>query len=142
MIFERVLSASDCSDDGDDNSDHDLTPCNPSPSLPGFWASATGGGGGGGGRHIDDDDVEENWLCHVDKVTNEPTNYGLLSAFGAFSKLFEELKVKTCVITQDAAAELSKDRTSIGQDLVKLATDQLQVLTDILSDDYCFPHVW
>ena len=133
-IHFAIFSASDCSDDGE-NSDHDLTPCNPSPSLPGFWSSA-------GARPIDHDDVEENWLMHIDKVTNEPTNYGLLSTFGAFAKLFEELKVKTCVITQDASVELSKDRTSIGEELVRLASDQLQVLTDILSDEYKFPHVW
>ena len=40
-----------------------------------------------------ENDVEENWLAHVDRVTNQPSNKGLLSTFGAFSKLFEELKV-------------------------------------------------
>ena len=86
--------------------------------------------------------MEEAWLAHVDRVTNEPTNRGLLTTFGAFSKLFEELKVKTCVITQDASVELSKERTSIDKELIEVASDQLQALTDVLSEEYKFPHVW
>ena len=55
---------------------------------------------------------------------------------------FRGLQVKTCVITQDASVELSKERTTIGKDLIEVASDQLQALTDVLSEEYKFPHVW
>ena len=79
--------ASDCSDDGE-LSDHDLTPCNPSPSFPLHGWAALGGAGRGNGTCVDHDDIEEDWRNHVQNVTNDPTNDMLLSTFVAFGKLF------------------------------------------------------
>ena len=76
------ISASDCSDDGE-MSDHDLTPCNPSPSLHQLM------GWGIAGRPVDHDDIEEDWRNHVHNVTNDPNNEALLSTFVAFGKLFD-----------------------------------------------------
>ena len=75
-----------------------LYPSLPSASAAAVAAAAAAAGydpSSGVGVGVDTSattDVEENWLAHVDKVTNEPSNKGLLSTFGAFSKLFEELK--------------------------------------------------
>ena len=80
-------SASDCSDDGE-LSDHDLTPCNPSPSFPVHGWAALSGAGRGSGACMDHDDIEEDWRNHVQNVTNDPTNETLLSTFVAFGKLF------------------------------------------------------
>ena len=53
---------------------------------------------------------------------------------------FQDLKVKTCVLNQDSAVQLSK--TSLDADHVALAIGQLHKLTDILSEDYRYPFVW
>ncbi len=91
----------------DDLSDHDLTPCNASPSLSQLmnWGSGGGpgaadgvGGAGGGGRHFDDD-FEERWKEHVHSVmqkggaaeaaaAHNDGNEKLLKTFDAFGKLF------------------------------------------------------
>ena len=83
-MFRR---ASD-SDDGE-LSDHDLTPCNPSPSFPVHGWAALSGASRGGGTCLDHDDIEEDWKNHVQNVTNDPTNETLLATFVAFGKLFE-----------------------------------------------------
>ena len=84
FMFRR---ASD-SDDGE-LSDHDLTPCNPSPSFPVHGWAALSGASRGGGTCIDHDDIEEDWRNHVQNVTNDPTNETLLATFVAFGKLFD-----------------------------------------------------
>jgi len=134
-------SASDCSDDGE-LSDHDLTPCNPSPSFPLHGWAALGGAGRGNGACIDHDDIEEDWRNHVQNVTNNPTNEMLLSTFVAFGKLFNELKDKVCVLTQDASVELTKEKSTWNQELIDTASEHLQTLTDILSEEFLYPHVW
>ena len=134
-------SASDNSDD-EELSDHDLTPCNPSPSFPLHGWAALGGAGRGSGTCLDHDDIEEDWRNHVQNVTNDPTNETILSTFVAFGKLFNELKDKVCVLTQDASVELTKENSTWNQDLINTAADHLQTLTDILSEDFQYPHVW
>ena len=61
-------SASDCSEDGE-LSDHDLTPCNPSPSFPVHGWATLGGSGRGNGACLEHDDIEEDWRNHVQNVT-------------------------------------------------------------------------
>ena len=134
-------SASDCSEDGE-LSDHDLTPCNPSPSFPVHGWATLGGSGRGNGACLEHDDIEEDWRNHVQNVTNDPTNETLLSTFVAFGKLFNELKDKTCVMTQDASVELTKENSTWNQELINAAAEHLQTLTDILSEDFKYPHVW
>jgi hypothetical protein len=43
-------------------------------------------------------------------------------------------------LTQDSAVQLSK--TSLDPEHVSSAVGHLQVLTDILSEDYRYPFVW
>ena len=63
--------------------------------------------------------------------------------FVSFGKLFDELKAKTCVITQDSVVQLSREKcTSFSPILLATITEQLQNLTDILSEDIAYPHVW
>jgi hypothetical protein len=50
------------------------------------------------------------------------------------------LKIKTCVLNQDSAVQLSK--TSLDPDHVTAAIGHLQQLTDLLSDEYRYPFVW
>ena len=38
--------------------------------------------------------------------------------------------------------QLSKEKVAFSQDLVNVITEQLQNLTDILSEDIAYPHVW
>lgn len=123
------------SSDDDDVSDHDLTPCNPSPNMSQLI-------GWGMGRIADQDDIEEGWRNHVQKVIEEANNQSILMTFVSFGKLFDELKAKTCVITQDSVVQLSKDKVAFSPDLVMTITEQLQNLTDILSEDIAYPHVW
>ena len=118
----------------DDVSDHDLTPCNASPNMPHIW---------GLGRIPDQDDIEEGWRNHVQKVNDEANNQNILMTFVSFGKLFDELKAKTCVITQDSVVQLSREKSTIfNPNLVMIITEQLQNLTDILSEDIAYPHVW
>ena len=60
--------------------------------------------------------------------------------------LFQELRLKTCLLTQDAVMSLAKDKSSNKsgqqQDLLKAVTENLQELTDIVSEVACFPYVW
>ena len=121
-------------DEDDDMSDHDLTPCNPSPNMLMCW--------GMGGRIADQDDIEESWRAHVQKVNEEANNQSIMVTFVSFGKLFDELKAKTCVITQDSVVQLSKEKSAFSPDLVHNIMDQLQNLTDILSEDISYPHVW
>ncbi len=123
------------SDDEDDVSDHDLTPCNPSPNMSQLmgWSE---------GRIADKNEIEEGWRNHVQTVIEKANNVTILVTFVGFGKLFDDLKSKTCVITQDSAVELSKEKVAFSQDLVKTTTEQLQNLTDILSEDIPYPHVW
>ena len=115
-------------------SDHDLTPCNPSPNLLIPWGIS--------GRIADQNDIEEGWRAHVQKVNEEANNQSILVTFVSFGKLFDELKAKTCVITQDSVVQLSKEKSAFSPDLVRNIMDQLQNLTDILSEDISYPHVW
>ena len=115
-------------------SDHDLTPCNPSPNLLIPWGLS--------GRIADQNDIEEGWRAHVQKVNEEANNQSILVTFVSFGKLFDELKAKTCVITQDSVVQLSKEKSAFSPDLVRNIMDQLQNLTDILSEDISYPHVW
>ena len=115
-------------------SDHDLTPCNPSPNMLIPWGIS--------GRIADQNDIEEGWRAHVHKVNEEANNQSILVTFVSFGKLFDELKAKTCVITQDSVVQLSKEKAAFSPDLVRNIMDQLQNLTDILSEDISYPHVW
>merc|ERR1712223_309753 len=129
-------SDTESSDEDDDVSDHDLTPCNASPNMSQLL------GWGIGGRLVNQDDIEEGWKNHVKKVNEDANNQTILITFVCFGKLFVELKAKTCVITQDSVVQLSKEKVAFSQDLVNVITDQLQNLTDILSEDIAYPHVW
>ena len=91
---------------------------------------------------VNQDDIEEGWKNHVKKVNEDANNQTILITFVCFGKLFDELKAKTCVITQDSVVQLSKEKVAFSQDLVNVITDQLQNLTDILSEDIAYPHVW
>ena len=91
---------------------------------------------------VNQDDIEEGWRNHVQKVIEEANNQTILITFVSFGKLFDELKNKTCVITQDSVVQLSKEKVAFSQDLVNITTEQLQNLTDILSEDIAYPHVW
>ena len=46
------------------------------------------------------------------------------------------------MITQDSVVQLSKEKVAFSQELVTVITEQLQNLTDILSEDILYPHVW
>ena len=46
------------------------------------------------------------------------------------------------MLTQDASVELTKEKSTWNQELIISATDHLQTLTDILSEDFQYPHVW
>ena len=63
-----------------------------------------------------------------------------------WSWFFQELRLKTCLLTQDAVMSLAKDKSSNKsgqqQDLLKAVTENLQELTDIVSEVACFPYVW
>ena len=91
---------------------------------------------------MNQDDIEDSWRTHVQKVTEEANNQNILVTFVSFGKLFDELKAKTCVITQDSVVELSKEKVAFSAELVVNITEQLQNLTDILSEDILYPHVW
>lgn len=78
------------------------------------------------------DDIEEGWKNHVQKVIEEANNQTILTTFVSFGKLFDELKAKTCVITQDSVVQLSKEKVAFSQDLVSITTEQLQVITVLL----------
>lgn len=54
----------------------------------------------------------------------------------------QELRVKTCVLSQDAVFNLAKDKSSLGQDLIRRASDHFQELSVILSYIRDFPMVW
>ena len=60
--------------------------------------------------------------------------------------LLQELRLKTCLLTQDAVMCLSKDKSNSKsgqqQELLKAVSDNLQELTDIVSEVACFPYVW
>ncbi len=99
-------SASDTDDDAD-MSDHDLTPCNASPSLPYSWpgggghqgASAgtgpeSGVAGGASGRLLEQEAVEDMWKAHVTVAMQNPSNEALMETFFAFGKLFNVRTVK------------------------------------------------
>lgn len=131
-------SDTDSSDDDDDVSDHDLTPCNPSPNM----SQLLGNWGGIGGRLVNQDDIEDSWRAHVQKVLEDANNQTILVTFVSFGKLFDELKAKTCVITQDSVVQMSKEKVAFSPELVGVITDQLQNLTDILSEELNYPHVW
>jgi hypothetical protein len=86
----------------------------------------------------------------------------LVTTFLAFGKLFEvtaidenkpkmfskqwdffnyqDIKTKTCVLTQDAVVQLV--RTSLNPEHVNMAKINLQQLTDALSADIRYPFVW
>ena len=111
-----------------------LTPCIPGPCMLIPWGIS--------GRIADQNDIEEGWRAHVHKVNEEANNQSILVTFVSFGKLFDELKAKTCVITQDSVVQLSKEKAAFSPDLVRNIMDQLQNLTDILSEDISYPHVW
>ncbi len=56
----------------------------------------------------------------------------------------QELRLKTCLLTQDAVISLGKERPSAAaqQELLKAASDNFQELNDVLSDVGQFPLVW
>ena len=101
-------------------SDHDLTPCNPSPNMLIPWGIS--------GRIADQNDIEEGWRAHVHKVNEEANNQSILVTFVSFGKLFDELKSKTCVITQDSVVQLSREKSGniFSPHLVTTITEQLQ----------------
>jgi hypothetical protein len=68
-------------------SDHDLTPCNASPSISQLLS--WGGGGAFSGRYLDQDEVEEVWKNHVGVLTQNSSNEVLLETFSVFGKLFD-----------------------------------------------------
>ncbi len=81
----------DSDTDGDgDMSDHDLTPCNASPSLPYSWPhpGPEMGHCGGGGRVLEQEEVEDMWKAQVAAVMQNSTNEALMESFTAFGKLF------------------------------------------------------
>ena len=99
---EEEEDEEDEDDDEEELSDHDLTPCNQSPSLSQLlnW-SGTGcsSGGGGSGQQqqqqmklLEQDEIEEAWKGHVHRVMQNASNDGLLRTFGAFEKLFKVMK--------------------------------------------------
>lgn len=132
-----------------DEDDHDLTPCNQSPSL-----SASGGGmtwveghhrQTASGCYVElphHDEMEELWKKHVHIVMQNSSNEGLLETFLSFGRLFKELKTKTSVMTQDAIVTLNKERNPFSQELVKRAADHFQHLNDILMTVSYYPYVW
>ena len=52
------------------------------------------------------------------------------------------MKDKVCVLTQDASVELTKEKSTWNQELIDTASEHLQTLTDILSEEFLYPHVW
>ena len=76
----------------------------------------------------------------------EPLISEVPSVFIAVRIFFQELRLKTCLLTQDAVMSLAKDKSSTKsgqqQDLLKAVSDNLQELTDIVSEVACFPYVW
>ena len=46
------------------------------------------------------------------------------------------------MLTQDASVELTKENSTWNQELINSAADHLQTLTEILSEDFKYPHVW
>lgn len=83
-------------------SDHDLTPCNASPSpsqhLP--WGGAGSGTGGMvvARGHFEQDEFEEMWKEHVHAVMQgsgvTTENHLLLKTFGIFASLFNVIAFK------------------------------------------------
>ncbi len=99
----------DTSEDGE-MSDHDLTPCNASPSLTHLlsWTDANKENrdeGRPGGQFIDQDDVEEMWKERVSNLSKdqEPTNHELLQAIAAFAKLFNVRPGHAVTTVQDSS---------------------------------------
>ena len=45
-------------------------------------------------------------------------------------------------MSQDAIYTLNKEKSPFSQELIKLAADHFQELTDILSATTSFPYVW
>ena len=68
------------------------------------------------------------WRNHVQKVNDEANNQTILMSFVSFGKLFDELKSKTCVITQDSVVQLSREKSGniFNPNLVTTITEQLQ----------------
>ena len=68
------------------------------------------------------------WRNHVQKVNDEANNQTILMSFVSFGKLFDELKSKTCVITQDSVVQLSREKSGniFSPHLVTTITEQLQ----------------
>ena len=152
--YESLVSDTDEDDDDDDITDdeHDLTPCNQSPSLNLNWMESSGGGGAFGAAGFDSlslqqqqqmsGEMEEAWKRLVHSVMQNATNESLLETFVVFGKLFSELKTKTCVLSQDASATLSKDKSPLSQETMKSAADHFQTLHDILSSISFLSYVW
>eukprot|EP00095_Tigriopus_kingsejongensis_P010905 maker-scaffold348_size200312-snap-gene-1.16 protein:Tk10905 transcript:maker-scaffold348_size200312-snap-gene-1.16-mRNA-1 annotation:"AT27402p" len=138
-------STSDTDDEGE-LSDHDLTPCNVSPSLSQLlnWSTGSHGANGNEGenRLLEQDECEEHWKNHVQVVMQDPNNESLIFTFFAFARLFHELRLKTCLMSQDAVFSLSKEKSTFSLDSIKQASDQFQEVSDVLSEVTNFPHVW
>jgi hypothetical protein len=88
-IFYR--NSDDDTDEDGEMTDHDLTPCNASPSLSQLlqWG---GMGGAAAGKFGDHDEIEEVWKNHVHILTQNTSNEVLLETFSVFAKLFEVVR--------------------------------------------------
>nr|XP_040568440.1 LOW QUALITY PROTEIN: protein furry-like [Lepeophtheirus salmonis] len=133
---------SDASDE--ELSDQDLTPCNPSPSISQLlnWSSVDENVERRQSDQQDDCKAEEVWKSHVQAIMSIDSNQSILKSFVIFARLFNELKTKTCVLSQDSSVQLSKDNSNFSKDSMKLVLTHFQTLTDILSDITKYPHVW
>ncbi len=92
LLFYSGFFFSDTDDDGE-MTDHDLTPCNASPSLGYSWpGTAAAAGGMIHGRVLEQEEVEEMWKAHVGLVMQNSSNEALMETFVAFGKLFNVRK--------------------------------------------------
>ena len=77
---------SDTDSEEEEDDEHDLTPCNPSPNVPFLF---------GLGRIPDQNDIEEGWRTHVQKVISRKKEGKLkFLRFFSFHRLMTKLTTK------------------------------------------------